>query len=324
MNNELITHRQASSILVMFIFGSTLVFGVGTEVGQDMWISLLLTIAMILPVSLMYARLVRLYPGKTLFEMLEVLFGKIAGKILTGVFVWYAIHLGASVLRNFTDFFQVTSMPETPQLPIAVLLLAVVVYLVKCGMETYGKWALVTFSIICIMMLFTLLLSIGSIKWSNLLPVLDNDWGSLLRASYQQFTLPFGETVLFLGVAGSLRREDSPYKSYWYGILCAGLISMIILIRNILVLGPSMMEAVSFPSFVTGRIINVSDSFARIESVICLPASQRYPFARLWRQREWPACSVYKTTRRSWCLSAFCSLPSVSSPITASRIYLTL
>lgn len=275
MHQESITHRQASCILIMFIFGSTLVFGVGTEVGQDVWISMILTIAMIVPVSLIYARLIRLFPRKNLFEILEALFGQIFGKILTVVFVWYAIHLAASVLRNYTDFIQVTAMPETPQLPVAVLLLAAIVYLVKCGMETFGKWALVTFIIICAIIPFTLLLSIPLIKGSNLLPILDHDWGGILKAAFQQFSLPYGETVLFLGVAGSLKKENSPYKSYLYGILCAGVISVLILLRNTAVLGPAMVEAVYYPAFVTGRIINPSESFARIESVI----SMNYLFA---------------------------------------------
>jgi spore germination protein KB len=270
MQKESITQQQASCILVMFIFGSTLVFGVGTEVGRDIWISLTLTIAMIIPAVLIYARIIRLFPGKNLFELVEELFGSAFGKVLTCVFVWYAIHLAASVLRNFTDFIQVTALPDTPQLPVAVLLLAVIVYLTKCGMEVFGKWALVTFIIICVIIPITVVLSVPSMKWSNLLPIMDNEWGDILTATYQQFSLPFGEVVLFLGVANSLRRENSPYKAYLYGILCAGAISIVILLRNITVLGPAMMESVYYPAFVAGRIINPSEFFARMESVIAM------------------------------------------------------
>lgn len=277
MNRESMTRPQASCILIMFIFGSTLIFGVGTETGQDIWISLILTLAMIIPVSLIYARLIKLFPAKGLFEMLQELFGKIAGKILICVFVWYAMHLTASVLRNFTDFIQITAMPEPPQFPLAILLMSVIIYLAKCGLETFGKWAIVTFIIICAIIPLTLLFSISAINFRNLLPVLDNDWPSVLKASYQQFSLPFGETVLFLGVADSLKRGESPYKAYLYGILCAGIISILILIRNVTVLGPTMMESVYFPSFVTGKIINLSDSFARVESIIAM----NYLFAGL-------------------------------------------
>lgn len=270
MQEESITQQQASCILVMFIFGSTLVFGVGTEVRQDIWISLLLTVAMIIPAVLIYARIIRLFPGKNLFELLEELFGNVFGKVLTCIFVWYAVHLAASVLRNFTDFIQVTSLPETPQLPVAVLLLAVIVYLSKRGMEVFGKWALVTFIIICVIVPITYVLSVPSMKWSNLLPILDNEWGDILTSSYQQFSLPFGEIVMFLGVANSLGRENSPYKAYLYGILCAGAISIITLLRNIAVLGPAMMESVYYPAFVAGKIINPSEFFARMESVIAM------------------------------------------------------
>ncbi|MDP4118831.1 MAG: endospore germination permease [Bacillota bacterium] len=268
MHEESITYSQASCIMAMFLFGSTLIFGGGIEANRDSWLALIIAIIMFIPISLIYARLVKLFPGKNLFGILEELFGKIFGKILGGVFVWYAIYLAASILRNTTDFIQIAAMPETPQIAVAILLLAVIAYMVKCGMETFGKWSLVTFIMICIVVPFTVFISIRSIKWSNLLPIFDNKLGSMLKASYRQFSLSFGETVMFLGVAGSLGKKDSPYKSYFYGILCASVISIIVITRDIAVLGPAMIESVCYPAFVTGRIINPSESFARIESLI--------------------------------------------------------
>lgn len=270
MQKESITRRQANCILITFIFGSTVVFGVGTEAGQDMWISLLITIATIVPVSLIYARTIKLCPGKNLSEMLEELFGKVFGKILIILYVWYSIHLSASILRNFTDFIQVTSMPETPQVPVAICILAVILYLTKCGLEVFGKWAVVVFIVVCGIIPFTVLLSSNTLDWTHLSPIMNHDLKDILTSSFQQFSLPFGETVLFLGIAASLGKNESPYKVYLYGILCAGFISVIILMRNILVLGPEMMESVYYPSFVAGRIINPGEFFARIESVISM------------------------------------------------------
>lgn len=254
----------------MFIFGSTLVFGIGTEAGQDIWISQLFAIAFTIPAVLMFARIMKLFPGKNLFEIIDELFGKIFGKVLIVLLVWYALHLSASVLRNFTDFIQVTTMPETPQLPVAIMLLAPILYLARCRTGVFGKWSVVTFVIISTIILFTILLSIEAMDWNNILPVMEHDMGTLLNSSYQLFTLPLGETFLFLGIADSLKKGDSPYKAYLYGILFIGFSSLLILPRNVLVLGPGMMEVTYYPSFAVGRIINPGDFFARIENMLSM------------------------------------------------------
>jgi spore germination protein KB len=268
MQNQTITSRQAICILVMFVFGSTLVFDLGTEVKQDMWIAFLFTVAMTLPVVLIQARTAYLFPQKDLHEILDELFGRVMGKVFTAAFAWYAVHLGASVLRNFTDFIQIAAMPETPQLPVAILMVAVVVYLARCGTGVFGKWAVVTLAILYTIISITLAFSFGSIDWTHLLPVRDSEWKDILLAGYRHFSLPFGETVLLLGIAGSFKKGESPYKIYLYGTLAASVTGMIILLRNILVLGPSLMEAVYYPSFVAGKIINPTEFFARMESTI--------------------------------------------------------
>ena len=269
MPRENITQLQGNCILIMFIFGSTIVFGVGSEAGQDMWIAFVLALAMTVPAVLVYARIMSLSPGKDLFEIMEELFGKIFGKTLTVLVAWFAIHLGASVLRNFTDFIQVVSMPETPQLPVAILILAVIIYLTKCGVELFGRWAAVTLIIICAVFLFTLSLSFKSMEFTNILPIMGHSSDVIIRAAFQQFSLPLAETVLFLGLAGSLKKEASPYKAYLYAILFAGTLTIIIILRNISLLGP-LMEAVYYPSYVATRLVNTGDFLVRTENLISI------------------------------------------------------
>jgi spore germination protein KB len=91
----------------------------------------------------MYARIIRLFPGKDLFEILEILFGAIGGKILIALFTWYPIHLGALVLRNFSEFTQISAMPETPQLPMMILMVLTTIYLARHNMKGVGKWSTV-------------------------------------------------------------------------------------------------------------------------------------------------------------------------------------
>ncbi|MDF2533385.1 MAG: hypothetical protein K0Q65_2966, partial [Clostridia bacterium] len=101
MNKEKISDSQGMKLVILFIFGSTLVMGTGGEAERDMWISIVIAVFLAVPIYLIYSRILSLFPDKDLFEILEQNFGKFFGKLISLVFIWFAFHLGALVLRNF-------------------------------------------------------------------------------------------------------------------------------------------------------------------------------------------------------------------------------
>lgn len=50
MNKELISGREGINLLIMFMFGSTLIIGTGGEAENDMWIAILLGVVLTIPV----------------------------------------------------------------------------------------------------------------------------------------------------------------------------------------------------------------------------------------------------------------------------------
>jgi spore germination protein KB len=76
----------------------------------------LVGIIMAVPMLLVFSRILSLFPGEDLFAILDITLGKVMGKILAVLYVWYAFHVGALVLRNFGEFFNIIAMPETPML----------------------------------------------------------------------------------------------------------------------------------------------------------------------------------------------------------------
>lgn len=270
MQKEIIPFRQAMCMLLLFLFGSSVVMGVTTVMEQDAWASLLLGAAFFIPLALIYARIIRLYPGKDLFDILETLFGKIIGKLITALLCWYAVHLGGLVLRNFSEFIQVVSMPETPQLPLMVVMLLVTVYLAKSGVESLGRWSLVAMPAVLLIVLLTVVLSLGRMEYTNLQPVLAHGANEIAASAYSVLAFPFAETVLLLSVANAIKKQDSPYKLYLYATLLGALMLLIIILRNLCALGAPMLSAEYFPSYTAARVINVGDFFTRIEGTISM------------------------------------------------------
>ncbi len=270
MQKEMISMRQAFCIVALFICGSSVVIGGSSDADQDTWISMLLAFIGVIPFLLFYARIMRLFPQKDIFEIFDILFGKIIGKVFTLLISWYALHLCAMVLCNFSEFIEIVAMPETPQLPLTIVMLAVTVYIAFSGIETLGKWAIITLPLLSFVVALTIVISIKHMDFSNLQPVMGNEFSKIANGSLKLFSFPLAETVLFLGVAGAIKMKTNPYKLYVYAAAFAMLILLVVAVRNIALLGPAILKIEYFPSYVAARIINIGEFLPRIEGTISM------------------------------------------------------
>lgn len=117
------------AIIFLSIGGSSVLLGVSSRSGRDQWLALLLSLVIVLPVTLLYASLAKLMPEKGLYDMFELSFGKVAGKVFTALVTLYAIQVCAMALNQFATFIRITTLPYTPKIVIIALFMAVPLYL---------------------------------------------------------------------------------------------------------------------------------------------------------------------------------------------------
>lgn len=270
MRKETITLSQAVFTLILFIFGSSVVLGVSGEAGQDAWVSVVLAGVMMIPLMLMYARIMRLFPETDFFDILETLFGKVLGKFFILLITFYAIHLCALVMRDFTEFLQIVSMPETPQLPMMAVLISLTAYLAMSGIKTLGKWSMVMLPIVLLTVLLTIVLALVDLDITHLQPMFEAKLMKVVKGAYYTLTFPFAETVLFLCLAGAVKKQTSPYKIYTLSIFIGCFILLVVVLRNISILGAAMVGASYFPSYTTARILHIGNFLTRIEGTITM------------------------------------------------------
>lgn len=269
MQKYTISSNQQIFLIFMFVLGSSLVFGVNTTAQNDGWISIILATLFILPIVCIYARILKLFPEKSIFDIIQILFGKIFGKILIALITWYAIHLSAVVVRNFSEYVGIIAMPEVPPLVVMICLLLVTMYLAKSNIRTLGEWAIIAGTIVTMIVALTIVLEIKDMKYTNILPIMANGFKPILVSSFQIFSFPFAETILFLALGGSIKQQkDSPYKIFMIAILLSSVIMLGVFLRNLFVLGAPMCKTSYFPSFTASRLIKVGDFLSRIEGSI--------------------------------------------------------
>jgi spore germination protein KB len=238
---EKIAGRQAICILILFIFGSTLILGVNSDLGQDSWFAQFLSAVMSIPVVMIYARVIKLFPEKDLIDIFNEVFGKVRAIPLILLMTWYSLHLGALVIINCSTFLKIVTMPETPTLPIMIIIIIVAAYIAKSGILTLGKWSVLIIPIPFFVAFLTSALSLKTIDLSNMYPVFEHNAAEFFASSYKTLTFPYAETVVFLFAADSLDKNENPYKIYFLGILVSTIVLLIIVIRNIGLMGPALM-----------------------------------------------------------------------------------
>jgi len=270
MNKELITEKQALAIMIMFTLGSTLVLGAGGTAKNDVWLAILLSMLMAVPILLLYCRIQRLYPDKNIYGIFDAVYGSIAGKLMSFVFIWYLFHLGALVIRNFTEFIVSVSLPETPQNVIGLFMIVLCIWAVKAGIEVISRWTSIMLPIMVLVILTVTMLFAPLLDFENLKPVLYDGFAPVLDSAFSVFAFPFSETVVFLTFFNQLTKKEKVYKVYFWNLIISGTFILLVSVRTLLSLGVPNINILFFPSYASVRLINIGDFLERIEITVAM------------------------------------------------------
>ncbi|MGE5678534.1 MAG: GerAB/ArcD/ProY family transporter [Pseudomonadota bacterium] len=267
MQKEQITDKEAIFLLIEFIIGSSLILGVGGDAKNDAWIAAIAGIIMVIPMMLIFSRLLSLFHEKDLFDILEIALGKVMGRVVALIYIWYAFHLGALVLRNFGEFTNTVAMPETPMLVTLLCMGSVCIIGVKLGVEVLGRTTAYFLPILFFILVIVQLLALPLLQYNYIKPILGNGIVPVLKGGFLAFSFPFAETVVFLGVFDSLKKPKSPFRVYFWGLLISGITIIVTTIRNIAMLG-STLGSLKFPSYAAVSSISIGDFLQRIEVTV--------------------------------------------------------
>ncbi|MGF7058126.1 GerAB/ArcD/ProY family transporter [Brassicibacter mesophilus] len=267
MTKEVITERQGIGLVAMLIIGTSAIYTLAFEAGRDLWIANILSIGMAFIIGLICAKINRIFPGKDLYEILEICFGNVIGKIISILYTWYFIHDAAEIARNYSTFVTTVSIPETPFIIIVMFLVLLCTFVIRDGIETLSKVNEVFIIVFIFFVLIGAILLLPKIHPENIKPVLYNGMRPVLKGAFSAFSFPFGELVIFITVFSHLRNVDSSTKIYSFGLLLGGIILIIISIFDLLVLGVSNALVELYPSYSTFAKIDIGNFLQRLEII---------------------------------------------------------
>jgi spore germination protein KB len=264
-----ISSSHLTFLIVGFILGSSLILSPGMAAKHDAWLAVLVGLGEGLVFTLIYLTLAMRFPGKTLVQYNDIIFGPYLGKVISLGYLWFFFHLGSLVLRNFGDFLTSMIYPETPIAVFIILTTLVCASAVRNGIEVITRCSLILVVFTVFSVLGTIILLAQDMKFTNLLPVLDLPLKEFIKASHSAATFPFGETVVFLMVIAFLDNVKQAKISTLTALIVAGLLLVLSLLRNTAVLGVT--EGIHvYPSYQVIRLIKIAKILTRLEIIVAV------------------------------------------------------
>ncbi len=273
MKKEILSSRQGISMIILFMFGSSLVLGSGQRAKNDIWIALLLGLSIAFLIAFMYVRILKRFPGKNLYDIILTVFGKIIGRFLCCVFVFYSFYLAALVLEDFTMFFSVIGLEHTPEEVVSFCVILLVIVGVKKGVEVLGRWSefFVRFLYPAIILIIPFMLSM--VECNHLKPILSEGIiPPVLDGTMGVITFPFAEIVIFTMVFGTkeIIHYQNIKKVFLWGLLLGGLLIVVIDVTSYLTLGGYAFTSSYFPIYTAVSRINIKDILVNVEIVMAV------------------------------------------------------
>lgn len=264
---------QAVMLVTNIILPTTILFlpaFTAAEAREGAWIAGLVGTAGGMLLTLIHSALAVRFPGQNLLQFLPRLMGTPLGKIIGFTYLVWLLHLTAFVMREFGAFFLMTTMPDTPDSVIYVVMMLLCAFAVRHGIEVLARVNQVIFFLILVSLFLVAVLLASKMEATNLLPLPGADFPSLLRGAYSPLSW-MGEAVIAMIVAFPyLSQPQKARPIALSGVFIAGLVSSFATLLTIAAVGVHWIVTAQLPVFAVTRYIEVGGFLERMEPVFII------------------------------------------------------
>lgn len=265
--DEKISSRALMYTVLCFLVCSSLLYGVISSITcHDTWIAVILGFIVSLPIVWIFATLCEKFPGKNLIQIFDIVFGKIIGKIISSLCIFYFFSLCIINSSLMGDFMVEIIMPETPKIAILIIFVVTCGYAVRKGLKVIAHYSSAVFFIALIALIAAILLLINKSKLSNLQPIFDFPFFNYVQSTQYIAILSFSNIFVFTMIFPNLKNPQKIKKPLFVALIIGFLFMLGVVLIDIVALG-STESLLSFPSFDVIRIIDVQNVITRMDSV---------------------------------------------------------
>lgn len=273
MKVEKISRLQLFYLMTGFVLGTAMILGLGHEAKQDSWIFILIGMSSSLILMAVYTQLASYYPGDSLAQMLPKLLGKFLSYPIILLYIFHFTYSAARGSRELGELIDSTILSETPLVVIIGSFMALMVYCLRGGVETFGRMAEIVFPIylFSLILIWILLFSVDQFSLKNLTPILGNGVTPVLKKAVPTaINFPFGETIVVLLFFPFLTHNGPVRKICMSFLLVGGVLLTINSIMLIAILGPEIYNFDLFSLLSATQMVSVADFLERFDALVIL------------------------------------------------------
>lgn len=268
MGKETVSSAQLTTLIVAFLLGSSLVSG-SSLVVRSGWVATALGTLESLLFALVFLTLSERFGHQNFVRIARQACGPVVGAIISLLFLWFVVQLGGLVLGHFGFYFNITVLQQFPTVWFIIPLALASVFCVLNGVGVMARAATMLLPITLLALFLVSALLLPQAKPSNLLPVIDTDWKTLLMATHGAAVLPLAELAVFMMLLPQLPRHCRAGRPVLAGLVFGGLLLTLVNFINVAVLGASIQNTI-FPAHAAARLIEAGEVFARMEILVAI------------------------------------------------------
>lgn len=264
---------QIAVFLVLFTIGSTPMFELGSEAGQDSWIAISIAAAAGFCLLLVYRALYNRAPDTNLVGLYKLHFGKLLGGLLgAALAVVFALESMRNV-RDFGELISATLLPQTPMWCTMLVLTGIVYYTARQGVEAFFRVNQVLIPVLAVsyISLLGLFLASGLLDFNRLRPVLENGFRPVLHAAFPDILpFPFGQVMVLMMFWTYARRSPSTGAMSYGAYIGVSLFLIAVNMVLMMVLGPELYRLAELPTLEAVEQIRLFNFLERLDILVTL------------------------------------------------------
>lgn len=256
-------------ITTLFNTSSILVFKGFTESGKLNWITPILGAVLAILASFILFTVSKSFPGKSIYEVINILFPKWASLALNSIYALYSVYLLGRILKNTGILITTVALNKTPQILLEIAIIIICGYALWNGVSVFGRLSILSCVITFFAVSITFIMSFTNIDSENLLPMVPNGGvESVLSDTFSFFIIPFSENILLYNIYASSENLKKNYKPFLIGFSISTLVITAVSFLTLGVLGLKTIDGLFYPFYTTVSVIKNGNFFSRMEVFI--------------------------------------------------------
>ncbi|WP_209123219.1 endospore germination permease [Alkalihalobacillus sp. BA299] len=236
------------------------------KAGRDMWISPLWGSLIGFFVVYIAYQLHKHFPKETIIEYSEHIVGRIPGKVIGFLYLFFYLHVNGMILREYGEFLMGIFLLKTPGIVVIASMVLVCAFAVRGGLEVVARTAQLFLPVVILLWLLIIIFLIPDLDPTNMLPVFEKGvMPSILGAA-----APAAWLSEYLLIAFLLPYVTDKEKGLLWGNLSVLSVVFILVLTNLtaLFLFGEITADLLYPVMNAGKYIDVAHFFTHLESVI--------------------------------------------------------